>query len=41
VGNLVMQLPIVLAVSHNAVAALMLMLLVMINSKVTEKNKTI
>ncbi len=41
VGNLVMQLPIVLAVSHNAVAALMLMVLVVINSKVTEKNKII
>ncbi len=37
IGNLVMQLPIVLAVSHNAVAALMLVVLVIINSKVTEK----
>lgn len=41
VGNLVMQLPILLAVSHNAVAALMLMVLVIINSKVTEKNNII
>lgn len=37
VGNLVMHLPIVLAVSHNAVAAIMLVILVVINSKVTEK----
>jgi len=37
IGNLVLHLPIVLAVSHNAVAALMLMVLVIINSKVTTK----
>lgn len=36
VGNLVMHLPMVLAVGHNMVAALLLMTLVVLNSKITE-----
>jgi len=37
IGNLVMHLPLVLAVSHNLVAALLVMVLVTINSKITAK----
>jgi cytochrome c oxidase assembly protein subunit 15 len=36
IANLLLHLPLVLAVSHNLVAALLLMVLVVINSKVTE-----
>lgn len=36
VANLLLHLPLVLAVSHNLVAALLLVVLVMINSRVTE-----
>lgn len=39
VGNLVMHLPMVLAVGHNMVAALLLMTLVVLNSKITESGR--
>lgn len=37
IGNLVMHLPTVLAVGHNMIAALMVIVLVIINSKITDK----
>ena len=36
IANLLLYLPIVLAVAHNLVAALLLMTVVMINSKITD-----
>jgi cytochrome c oxidase assembly protein subunit 15 len=39
IGNLVLHLPLALAVGHNMGAALLLMAIVVINSKITELSK--
>jgi cytochrome c oxidase assembly protein subunit 15 len=39
IGNLVLHLPLALAVSHNMGAALLLMTVVVLNSKITELSK--